>query len=511
MLKIWVIFINALIVASIIQLLGEYHVISFSFTHEQNVKIDLIIASIFAVDYVARFYASPKRLKFFINPFNLIDLLAIIPSFIGLGQAKALRSLRIFRALRFLRIVKLIKSLDITDDYQKENKIDEELDYYNKLLAFYNNFSINVDATSNTSTIKTQTKQLIKSIESKITATNQAEKQVFLLSFIELLGQVSAVLIKIEPNHSNLQLQKLKYLVNEIELLLKSENTKEKIIGLKNEKPSMHLQFARLVRLSLKDILSTFFAAIVINILISYSPIHKMIEPGLAQLSFIEGAMAALIVFITSFNMSYTNSKRATTDLAVIDFFNTLVIYSEQINLSIRNWEKTPDLKNKLLNQVDDYFGFIGLDVLNGVKKGNPYQLKFDTTIVECIDRMNTLVSPYFAKENDVSKNRISEIREQLISQLNKFQTLSTIRTAIIFNALNHWIIRITYFVLTSLSPFSALPRLFIVNLMQRAFYKTANETDNAIYNISLASLPIEDRVLRRLCRISGVLHENKV
>jgi voltage-gated potassium channel len=72
--------------------------------------IELVVVGIFIAEYCARLYGAEKQLKHLYNPYNIIDLIAILPSllqpFIGpghIGTLKLLRMFRVFRVLRFLR------------------------------------------------------------------------------------------------------------------------------------------------------------------------------------------------------------------------------------------------------------------------------------------------------------------------------------------------------------------------------------------------------------------------
>lgn len=516
--RLWSLFINALILASIVQLAGEYGILDISLTAAQHRMADLTIASIFAVEYLLRLWAAPRRLKFIINVFSIIDLLAIVPSFLGFGQAKALRALRILRTLRLLRLlrlVRLIRSLEIVDRYRKGSDASAEVAYYRTLLDAFRQLPEEPTAQK----IHGRLEPLIAATTAVMTTANQHieqgskegtadDKQIFYISFYELARQIRATLKLLVQKARELDLWKFRYLLQELGLLLRSEHTTGPVEELNDVQSGRDFQFLQLIRISVRDILITFSVAIGLNVIIRLSPFAASLDPFLEHLAFIEGAMAALIVFITSFNMSYTNAKRGNTDLAIIDFTNLLVIYAERIRALATRVRRDPRELAGLLGQVDHYVGCIGLDIINGVRQGNAYHLRFDTAALQSFDRIKTAIGPELAKVDEVTRNRMEEIHDDLVGMLNKFQTMSTIRAAVIFNALNHWVIRITYFLLAVLSPLSALPRLFLVNLMQRAFYKTANETDNAIFNISLAKLPITDRILRRLCRISGILQD---
>ena len=69
--------------------------------------IDLGILIIFAGEYLLRFWSSNNRRKFFFSIFSLIDLVAILPLFIGLMDIRFIRIFRWFRILRIIRFWKL--------------------------------------------------------------------------------------------------------------------------------------------------------------------------------------------------------------------------------------------------------------------------------------------------------------------------------------------------------------------------------------------------------------------
>ena len=70
--------------------------------------LEWIFTIIFSLEYILRIYAARKRFRYIISFFGIIDLLAILPAFLGMFIAGA-RSLLVIRALRLLRIFRILK------------------------------------------------------------------------------------------------------------------------------------------------------------------------------------------------------------------------------------------------------------------------------------------------------------------------------------------------------------------------------------------------------------------
>lgn len=69
--------------------------------------IEIVSVTIFTVEYLARVLVASNRPAFIFSFFGIIDLLAILPFYLGMGLD--LRSLRAFRLLRLVRIFKLAR------------------------------------------------------------------------------------------------------------------------------------------------------------------------------------------------------------------------------------------------------------------------------------------------------------------------------------------------------------------------------------------------------------------
>lgn len=73
---------------------------------------EYIAVFIFTCEYTARIYLAKNRIRYIFSFFGIIDLLAILPSLLGISNLtflKAARAVRIIRLLRILRLAKFAK------------------------------------------------------------------------------------------------------------------------------------------------------------------------------------------------------------------------------------------------------------------------------------------------------------------------------------------------------------------------------------------------------------------
>ncbi|MCF8166257.1 MAG: ion transporter [Rhodoferax sp.] len=113
-------------------------------TREQLFHIfDVVSLAIFSIEYALRFYVAPEdpafssakhpRFAYFKSPFAIIDLLAILPFYLGAFLDADLRALR---ALRLLRLLKLFRALaPAVNEFLEKNK-DKSFRY--KIYALVN-------------------------------------------------------------------------------------------------------------------------------------------------------------------------------------------------------------------------------------------------------------------------------------------------------------------------------------------------------------------------------------
>jgi len=136
-------FITYMIVLNMAGLMLE-HIPVFYETREHLFHVfDVVSLAIFSIEYVLRLYVAPEdpvfssakypRLAYFKSPFALIDLVSILPFYLG---AFIDTDLRVLRALRLLRLFKLFRALaPAVNEFLEKNK-DKSFRY--KIYALVN-------------------------------------------------------------------------------------------------------------------------------------------------------------------------------------------------------------------------------------------------------------------------------------------------------------------------------------------------------------------------------------
>lgn len=82
---------------------------SLSVYHKLFLSIEWTTVTLFTLEYISRLWSAKQKRAYAFSFFGIIDLVAILPTFIGLGNFTFLKSARIVRIIRFLRIVRLSK------------------------------------------------------------------------------------------------------------------------------------------------------------------------------------------------------------------------------------------------------------------------------------------------------------------------------------------------------------------------------------------------------------------
>ena len=70
--------------------------------------LEWVFTALFSMEYIARVSSSPKPLRYVTSFMGIVDLLSLIPSFIGLFVAGS-ESLRVIRSIRLIRVFRVLK------------------------------------------------------------------------------------------------------------------------------------------------------------------------------------------------------------------------------------------------------------------------------------------------------------------------------------------------------------------------------------------------------------------
>lgn len=102
---LWLILISVLVV--ITESVPEFSAALFSVFY----TIEWVLTILFTLEYILRIWSSPKPMKYIFSFWGLIDLLAILPTYLGFffSGSHYLLTVRIFRLLRVFRILKLVR------------------------------------------------------------------------------------------------------------------------------------------------------------------------------------------------------------------------------------------------------------------------------------------------------------------------------------------------------------------------------------------------------------------
>ncbi len=88
--------------------------------------------ALFSIEYVARIYVAKPKREYALSFFGIVDLVAILPTFIGLGNFTFLKSARIVRIMRFLRMIRLAKMSRV-----KAKDVEETMGVFGFNIAIY--------------------------------------------------------------------------------------------------------------------------------------------------------------------------------------------------------------------------------------------------------------------------------------------------------------------------------------------------------------------------------------
>lgn len=123
--RIFDLFIQALIVTSIITFSIETLPDLEDKTKDILFTVETFIVVIFTIEYLLRIYTADKKADYIFSFYGIVDFIAIVPFYISLGIVD-LRTLRILRMLRLFRLFKLVRYNKAMQRYYKAYYIVKE-------------------------------------------------------------------------------------------------------------------------------------------------------------------------------------------------------------------------------------------------------------------------------------------------------------------------------------------------------------------------------------------------
>lgn len=122
--------------------------------HSFFVLSEIVFVTLFTIEYILRIIYTENKLRYIFSIFGIIDLLAILPSFIIFFaplaiNLKSLRVLRVLRVLRLLRVFRVLKLIAYSKRrHPKAISTLERLPWYNIEIYFFALFSVIIIAGS---------------------------------------------------------------------------------------------------------------------------------------------------------------------------------------------------------------------------------------------------------------------------------------------------------------------------------------------------------------------------
>jgi voltage-gated potassium channel len=111
---------------------------AFSPYHFWIKLVEWVSVLVFTVEYIVRLYAATHPWKYALSFFGLVDLISIIPTYLGLGNFTPLKSSRLLRVLRFLRLVRFSKIARIEiETHRKDVEEHSSIYRFNIIIYFF--------------------------------------------------------------------------------------------------------------------------------------------------------------------------------------------------------------------------------------------------------------------------------------------------------------------------------------------------------------------------------------
>ncbi len=136
--RIFDIFIQVLIILSVISFSIETLPTISTELRKYLRYFELFCVFIFTLEYIARIYVANKKISYIFSFYGIIDLLSILPYFLGLFfDARQIKAFRLFRLFRLLKLTKYNKSLVKFETALRNSKEEFILFFVLALIMFY--------------------------------------------------------------------------------------------------------------------------------------------------------------------------------------------------------------------------------------------------------------------------------------------------------------------------------------------------------------------------------------
>ena len=94
---------------------------------------EMIVVGIFTIEYACNIYVAKDKKKYILGPWGIIDIVAIIPSYFGFIDLRAIKVLRILRILRFLRLMRMVRLLKLAKNAVEVGTSQEKVSKFETL------------------------------------------------------------------------------------------------------------------------------------------------------------------------------------------------------------------------------------------------------------------------------------------------------------------------------------------------------------------------------------------
>lgn len=133
------------IVNDVLAVIILFSVVSIIFGSIESVQLkyqkffdvsEWVVVVIFSVEYILHIVNSKKKFKYLFSFYGLIDLLAVLPTYLFLFDLRVLKVFRIVRLIRLLRLMRLLKLVNLAKRQYKRSDSQRQIVNFNLILYF---------------------------------------------------------------------------------------------------------------------------------------------------------------------------------------------------------------------------------------------------------------------------------------------------------------------------------------------------------------------------------------